>query len=256
MIDRSPHLDDREAALEELLGLVAHDVANPLRPRPFGVIVVHPADDVADLLRRALILAGGAQRVVEHDDPPGAADLSDQRLALRVINSADLVLVVEIGDAGAVRHEAEALALENEAVGHRPAVMDLDAMGFAVVAAEAAVAAAGRGDLGDEFLAGRGEVDQVCLDRLGGIKFGDFGHDRLLRNVVLYDRSACGSRQSRHRICGAFRHHTTPSSRRRRTSSGSRPHSSPSSASVCSPSKGGRVTAAGDSDSFTGQPTV
>ena len=50
--------------------------------------------------------------------------------------------------------------------------------------------------------------------------------------------------------------YTTPSSRRRRTSSASTPHNSPSSVSVCSLSSGGRVTLAGESESFTGQPTV
>ena len=33
-------------------------------------------------------------------------------------------------------------------------------------------------------------------------------------------------------------------------------HSEASRSSVCSPSSGGRVTLAGESDSFTGQPTV
>ena len=54
-----------------------------------------PADDVADFLRLALVAAGGAQRVVEHDDPLGAADLFDQVLAFRVVDAPDLVVVMK-----------------------------------------------------------------------------------------------------------------------------------------------------------------
>src|SRR5438105_10777580 len=49
---------------------------------------------------------------------------------------------------------------------------------------------------------------------------------------------------------------TTPSSRSRFTSSGASPQSPLSKASVCSPSNGGRLTSAGESDNLIGQPTV
>ena len=55
MVDRPPDLDDREPALEQRLGLLAHDIAHALRPGPFGVVVMDAADDVADFLRFALV---------------------------------------------------------------------------------------------------------------------------------------------------------------------------------------------------------
>src|SRR5438045_2035933 len=59
LVDRPPHLDDRETALQQLLRLRSHHVAHPLRPRPFGVIVMNTADDVADLAGLALFAASG-----------------------------------------------------------------------------------------------------------------------------------------------------------------------------------------------------
>ena len=50
--------------------------------------------------------------------------------------------------------------------------------------------------------------------------------------------------------------YTTPCARNFRVSSALTPHSAASTSAVCSPSSGGRVTSAGESDSFTGQPTV
>lgn len=49
---------------------------------------------------------------------------------------------------------------------------------------------------------------------------------------------------------------TTPSDFIRANSSAATPHSSRRTSSECSPSSGGRVMSAGESDSFTGHPTV
>src|SRR3954465_348112 len=117
MVDRPPHLNDREAAAQQCLGLVAHDVAHPLWPRPFGVVVVHAADDVADFLGFALPVAGGAQGMVEHDPPFGAADLFYQRLAFRVVDPPDLVLVEEIADLRLVPDKPKAPARESQTAG-------------------------------------------------------------------------------------------------------------------------------------------
>ena len=96
MVDRPPHLDDREAALEQRLGLVAHDVAHPLRPGPFGVVVVDPADDVADFLRLAL-RRSLAVRSVWSNTTTRLAPLTcfDQLLAFRVVDPPDLGVVVK-----------------------------------------------------------------------------------------------------------------------------------------------------------------
>ena len=76
----------------------------------------------------------------------------------------------------------------------------------------------------------------------------------------------CGFREIARRLriercCCTFvqalpRAQTTPSSCNRFRSAGPVPHSAASTASVCSPSSGGRLTATGESDSLMGQPTV
>jgi len=41
LIRRAPHLDDREAPLQQGFGFVGQQIAHALRPGPFGVVVVH-----------------------------------------------------------------------------------------------------------------------------------------------------------------------------------------------------------------------
>src|SRR5438094_6403465 len=59
--DRAPHLDDREAAPEQPLRLVAHYLPHALRPRPLGVVVVRRTHWLAYQLRLALGLLARAQ---------------------------------------------------------------------------------------------------------------------------------------------------------------------------------------------------
>src|SRR5207253_4730162 len=133
---------------------------------PFVVVVLYASDDVADLSCLTLLGAGGAQRMVEDDDALRAADAFDERLAFRVVDAPHLGIVEEIADPAVVRHKAKALALEPEAVGERAAVMHRHAMGLDPAALDAAVAAARRGDMGDELLAAVGEVGEAHLDRV------------------------------------------------------------------------------------------
>jgi hypothetical protein len=58
-----------------------------------------------------------------------------------------------------------------------------------------------------------------------------------------------------HAIAGEWSY-TTPVSCNRLNASASTPHNDPNTSSVCSPSSGGRVIVAGESDSLIGQPTV
>src|SRR6185436_8400789 len=67
MADRPPHLHDRKAARQQFLRLVRQQIAYTLLRRPFGVIVVHPLDDLAQLARLAIVLVGRAQGVIEYD---------------------------------------------------------------------------------------------------------------------------------------------------------------------------------------------
>src|SRR5437016_7387156 len=137
------------------------------------------ADDVADLLGFALLVAGGPQRVIEDDDTLGAAHLFYQRLAFRVVDPPDLGVVEEIGHPTRVIRKPEALALEHKAVGERPAVVDRHAVRLAA-AAGALVAPARLGDIGDELVGTAGEVEEARLDRCGVIQLGDLNHDWLL----------------------------------------------------------------------------
>ncbi len=86
VMDRPPDVDDRRAPLEQGLGLVAHDVAHPLRARRDGLVHVRPAG-------RRLGAAGGADKtlhralaqcVVEHDDARGPGHRLDQFGRLRM----------------------------------------------------------------------------------------------------------------------------------------------------------------------------
>jgi hypothetical protein len=198
VVDRPPHLDDRETPAQQRFGLLAHDVAHPLRSRPFGVVVVDAADDVADLAGFALLLAGGAQRVVEYDDTLGAAHVFDQRFALGIIEAPHLILGEEVGHRRAVRHEAETLAFKHKLVGNRPAVVQHDAVSLGVAAADSLIPAARSGDQRHQRVAVIHEIRKVRRDRVGrGIQFGEFCHLRLLRSIRRYDRNAGGRPQSR-----------------------------------------------------------
>jgi len=93
MTDRPPHLDDREAAAELLVGLLRQKGAHPLRARPFGVVVMDAADDLTDLAGLAQFVVGSAQGVVEHLDAGSAGLRLHQRLHFRVIDPAHFILV-------------------------------------------------------------------------------------------------------------------------------------------------------------------
>ena len=110
---------------------------------------MHAAHDLADLGGLAQLLIRRAQGVIEHDDALGAALGFHQRFHLRVIDPADLALVVEIADLGVVMDKAKAVALEREAVGIGPAVAQHDAMRVGFAAAGSQIGGAGRADQRD-----------------------------------------------------------------------------------------------------------
>jgi hypothetical protein len=119
--------------------------------------------------------------VVEHDDARGAALGLHQRLHLRVVDAADLVVVEEIGDLGIVTHETEAMAIERERLGSAPRI----ANGHAVRverAAGAGVGGARRRGLREQLLA---VVEDVVDGRLDGFAdrfpFDNLYHGQLLR---------------------------------------------------------------------------
>jgi hypothetical protein len=114
-----------KAVLQQFLGLVAHQVANALRRRPGGVVVVDPPGRHLDAAAFAG-LGGVAHDMVERDDPPGPGRLPHQPLALGVVDRGDDRLVVEIGRRGLVAQQDEALAVERQRVVDRARVVDGD----------------------------------------------------------------------------------------------------------------------------------
>src|SRR5262249_4606113 len=144
-------------------------------------IVVHAAHDLTDLARLTLIGVGRAQRVIKYDHARGAALGLHQRLHLRVVDPADLVLVEEIGNLGVVTDETEALAIERKRLRVQPRIADGHAMEIERAAATAAGRARRRG-LGEYLLA---IIDNVVDGRLDGLAdrfpLDDLNHGQLLR---------------------------------------------------------------------------
>ena len=176
MADRAPHLHDGEAPLEQFVRLVGQQVAHALRTRPFGVVVVHAPHHLADFLRLAQFVVGGAQRVVEHHDAPGSALGLHQGFHLGVIGAADFGLVEEIAHPGVVAHEAEAVALEREAVRREPPVAQRHPVRVRL-AAGAHVERARAAGIGEQFGAVIDNVVERRLDRVGdGGKLGGHAH--------------------------------------------------------------------------------
>jgi hypothetical protein len=115
--------------------------------------------------------------VIKDDDAPGAALGFYQRFHLRVVDPADLVLVVEIGDLGVVMHKPEAVALQREAVGIKPAVVQCDAPRVGLATANPRVGAARRAHQRDGCGAGIDKIVERRFDRLGIVQFCGLNHD-------------------------------------------------------------------------------
>src|SRR5882762_7181358 len=124
LICRAPHLDDGEAALQEGVRFARQQIANPLRPGPLRIVVVHVEHGLAHELRLALGLVARAQGVIEDDDPRGAGNLLHQRLDLGIVDALQFIGVEEIADPRPVLDEFEACDLQIELVLQRPAVAD------------------------------------------------------------------------------------------------------------------------------------
>ena len=164
MADRPPHLDDRKAAAQQIVGLVRQQVAHPLRAGPFRVVVVHARDDLADLEGFAGGIVGGAQRVVEHDDARRAGLRLHQRFHLRIVDAPHFGLVEEVRDLGVVGDEMKAVVLEREVA--MPAVVQSDAPRIGL-AAGAPVGRAWCAGLGENLGAVVDDVIERRLDRFG-----------------------------------------------------------------------------------------
>ena len=78
--DRAPQIDDLHAALQQFLGLVAHQVAHPLRAGAGGVVDMHPGRRLARAAARAVLDAGDAAalQMVENEDAAGAGHLLEE----------------------------------------------------------------------------------------------------------------------------------------------------------------------------------
>ena len=116
--------------------------------------------------------------MVEHDNAPGPALGFHERFHLRVIDPADLALVVEVADPGVVTHEPEAVALEREVIRDEAAVAQHDPARVGLPAADPRIGATGGADQRDRRVACIDEIIQRRFDGFGdSIQFGDLDHD-------------------------------------------------------------------------------
>src|SRR5690242_17593969 len=176
MPDRPPSLNDGEAPLQQFFGFVGQDVAHALRGRPFSVVVVHAPDDFADLLRLALFIISGAQRVIEYDHTFGTALGLDQRFHLRIVDAPNFVLVVKILDFGVVAHKAKAVTLQSKIIRMGPAIVNGHAPRIRR-AAGARIGTARTGDYGEDLVAVVDDVIERGFDVIGReVKFGGLGN--------------------------------------------------------------------------------
>ena len=179
MADRPPHLHDGEPALQEIVGLLRKKVAHALRAGPFGVVVVHAAHHLADLACLALLVIGGAQRMIEHHHARGAALGLHQRFHLGVIDAAHLVLIEEVGDRGIVTHEAEAFAVEHERIAVQPGIVDRHTARIDG-AAGAHISAARTGRLGEQLLPVIDDIVDRGIDGFAdGVTLQNLNHGHL-----------------------------------------------------------------------------
>ncbi len=164
--DRAPDLHDGEVPLQQGIGFVGKKVAHALRARPFRIVVVHAAHDLADLALFAQRIVGGAQRMVEHHHPRGAALRLHQCFHLGIVDAADLVFVEEILHFGVVAREDEAVAIEDELALVAARIVHGDGAGVRRAAA-AHIRSPGRRGLGEDLLTVIGDVVDSGLDCLG-----------------------------------------------------------------------------------------
>ncbi len=163
--DRSPYLNYREAAADQIIRLVRQKIAHALARRALGVIVMDDRHRLAHGFLLAFAFVLDADGLVEHHHAPGAAGIHYQPFNLGIVDRAQLRLVEEVVDLGFVTTEDEAFAIQVEPVGHGTAVSDGN-----VVRLEGAGAAhgivAGLEKICRRLLAGIDEVGQRGVHRL------------------------------------------------------------------------------------------
>ena len=164
--DRPPHLNDGEATREKLVGLVGQEVAYALRPRPLRIVVVHAANDLADLAALAQLVVGGAQRVIEHHHARGPALGLHQGFHLGVVDAAHLALVEEVDDPGVVADEAKAVPIERKPIPEQACIADGDAARVRRPAG-AHIERTRTTRIGEQLLAVVDDIVDRRLDRLG-----------------------------------------------------------------------------------------
>ena len=176
MADRPPYLNDGKTALEQMLGLVRQQIAHALRPRPFGVIIVHALHRLADFPRLAVAIVAGAQRVIKHHDPLAplsssiSASISDSRRAGFRPPHKNRQLLYRAG-------QSESRFFERKFIEMQPPVAQGDMVRFGFSAAQALIELAGRSHHGHRHLLGIEEITEGRFERFAlGIEFGELGH--------------------------------------------------------------------------------
>jgi DnaB-like helicase C terminal domain len=118
--------DHLHAAAQQFLGLVAEQVADPLRSGLRSVVDMHARGRLARYARHAVIRARHALApgMIEDEDAGGAGRVRNGALRLRIINLAQLVVVPEIPHGGLASEQRESLAVEGDVRRDRARVVD------------------------------------------------------------------------------------------------------------------------------------
>ena len=104
--------------------LVAEYIAQTLRRRLLGVVVVHAFDRRARVGRGAALFVADADGVVEHMHLAGAGVLFDQFRAFGIVDAFALVLACKVLHLRLVGDKHKAVGVELECIAQRPAVAD------------------------------------------------------------------------------------------------------------------------------------
>jgi hypothetical protein len=122
-VDRAPYIDDRKAALEQVVRLGGQEVAHALGPGVVGVVVVGEAHGQLGLVFAALGQHLRAQVVVECEYATGTHVLADERLDLGIVGDAQIGVVVEVLDPASLLHQLDAMHIQRE-IPQRTGIVD------------------------------------------------------------------------------------------------------------------------------------
>jgi hypothetical protein len=125
-MDRAPQVDYLDAAAQQLLGVVAQQVAHPLRTGFCGVVDMDARRGLGGHARLSARRPrhAAALHVIEDEDAAGPRHLGDEPLGLGEIDLVNFVFVPEVAHCGALLDERETVPLEGDVRRNRPHIVN------------------------------------------------------------------------------------------------------------------------------------